>query len=78
MLGMSGIKTCRTCSQELPLNRFAEGTPRENYGERYIDHIAPSVFLDLLDAEQPTAACHCTNLQPLWGPDNISRWASMP
>lgn len=39
----------------------------------HIDHIKPLVAFDLTDPEQFKAACHFTNLQPLWGSENQAK-----
>ena len=45
----------------------------ENQGEWHIDHIRPCASFDL-DLEDERHKCfHYTNLQPMWGPDNISK-----
>ena len=54
-------------------NKFSEGMTWENQGEWHIDHIRPCASFDL-DIEEERLACfHFTNLQPLWGPDNLSK-----
>ena len=45
----------------------------ENQGEWHIDHIKPCASFDL-DLEEERDKCfHYTNLQPMWGPDNLSK-----
>jgi len=54
-------------------NKFSEGMTWENQGKWHIDHIKPCASFDL-DIEEERLACfHFTNLQPLWGPDNLSK-----
>ena len=61
-------------------NQFEKETERsghpiswENHGEWHIDHIKPCASFNL-DLEEERHKCfHYTNLQPLWGPDNISK-----
>lgn len=49
----------------------------DNYGRGgwHIDHVRELVLFDLTDAAQAAAACHYTNLQPLWQAENISKGA---
>jgi hypothetical protein len=45
----------------------------ENQGEWHIDHIKPCASFNL-DLEEERDKCfHYTNLQPMWGPDNLSK-----
>ena len=53
--------------------QFSEGMSWENHGEWHIDHIKPLSWFDLSDPKQMAEACHYTNLQPLWGYENISK-----
>jgi hypothetical protein len=54
---------------------FAPGMSWENAGEWHIDHIRPLAAFNLQDPAQFATACHFTNLQPLWGPDNLAKGA---
>lgn len=56
-------------------NQFAEGMSWANHSLRgwHIDHIVPLSAFNLEDPTELAAACHYTNLQPLWATDNISK-----
>jgi hypothetical protein len=55
--------------------QFLPGMTWDNYGEWHVDHIRPVASFKLIDEEQNRAACHYTNLQPLWGADNRKKSA---
>ncbi len=59
--------------------QFTAGMTWERFhaGEIHIDHIRPCVSFDLSDPEQQKACFHYSNLQPLWGPDNLSKGARL-
>ena len=42
----------------------------------HIDHMHPLSSFDLTDMEQLQAACHFTNLQPLWAKENLAKASS--
>lgn len=53
--------------------QFVHGMSWENYGEWHIDHIKPCAGFDLTKKKQQKICFHYTNLQPLWGIDNIRK-----
>lgn len=53
--------------------QFQPGMSWDNYGKWHIDHIKPLSSFDLTDEVQCGAACHFSNLQPLWAADNIRK-----
>lgn len=55
-------------------SRFVSGMTWDNRGsEWHVDHIQPFRSFDLSDPEQRRAACHYTNLQPVWLSDHKSK-----
>lgn len=60
---------------------FQKGMSWDNYGNPngdhsdcwHIDHIQPCSSFDLTDPEEQKKCFHYTNLQPLWGIDNIKK-----
>ena len=54
---------------------FDMGMNWDNYGLDgwEIDHIKPLSWFDLTKREQLLAACHYSNLRPMWGVDNKSK-----
>lgn len=59
--------------------KFVPGMSWENYGRAWhLDHRRPLAAFDLTDAAQARAACHYTNLQPLWALENQRKHARLP
>lgn len=52
---------------------FKPGMSWANHGEWHFDHIRPLSAFDLSDPQQLAAACHYTNIQPLWAKENQSK-----
>lgn len=60
--------------------QFQSGMAWDNYGKGAgkweIDHVRPCAsFSDLTDPEQLAQCCHYSNLQPMWGRDNVIKGA---
>jgi len=51
--------------------QFLPGMTWENHGEWHADHMMPCASFDLMDPEQQRQCFHYTNLQPMWGKENI-------
>lgn len=54
-------------------SKFKSGMTWENYGEWHVDHIKPCASFDLTNEDEQRECFHYTNLQPLWGAENISK-----
>ena len=62
-------------------SQFQPGMNWENYGNPngdhtncwHIDHIVPCSAFDLTDAAQQQTCFHYSNLQPLWGKENMAK-----
>ena len=52
-------------------DKFIDDMCWDNYGNWHIDHIIP--LSSAMNEEDMMKLCHYTNLQPLWGPENISK-----
>jgi hypothetical protein len=55
--------------------KFTEGMTWENYGEWHVDHIIPmcSFKFETTDDPEFKECWKLENLQPLWGPENLSK-----
>lgn len=56
-------------------NQFKDGMSWDRPNSFHIDHIRPLASFDLTDPEQQKAACHYTNLQPLYPEENLRKGA---
>lgn len=56
-------------------SKFTEGMSLDNHGDWHIDHIIPLASAN--SEEEITKLCHHTNLQPLWGTDNMVKGKKM-
>jgi hypothetical protein len=54
-------------------NKFEDGMDWNNYGVWHIDHIIPCAQFDLSYPEQQKICFHYTNLQPMWGENNVKK-----
>ena len=64
--------TEKECNEWLE-SQFLPGMTWENRHLWHIDHMKPLESFDALDPEEQRKACHYTNLQPLWGPENMRK-----
>jgi len=58
--------------------RFLPGMTWENRRAWHIDHILPLASFDLTRPKEQRRAFHFTNLQPLWGRDNLRKSDLLP
>lgn len=58
-------------------SKFTSGMTWETWGcgrgKWHVDHIKALSFFDLSDRKQFLQACHYSNLQPMWGSENIAK-----
>ena len=54
-------------------NKFDEYMTWENQGTWHIDHRIPASAFDMTNPLEQKAAFHYTNLQPMWGSENIKK-----
>ena len=66
LLGCS-IEECRKHLED----QFEDGMAWENHGEWHIDHRRPCSSFDLVNEEEQRMCFHHTNLQPMWGDENL-------
>jgi hypothetical protein len=61
-------------------SQFQPGMAWGNRGRGgwHIDHIIPLCAFDLMDEKQRRAACHYSNMQPLWEAENLKKKARLP
>jgi len=62
----------KTLRQHLE-KQFTDGMNWENQGKWHIDHRKPCASFDLSKEEERKKCFHYTNLQPLWGSENMSK-----
>lgn len=59
-------------------SQFQPGMSWDNYGEWHVDHIRPCASFDLSKPAEQQACFHYSNLQPLWGRENILKGDKWP
>lgn len=57
---------------------FKPGMTWENYGSHHVDHVAPVSAFDMSDTYEAMLASHWSNLQCLWGHENLRKGCSLP
>jgi len=57
--------------------RFQNGMSWANYGSWHIDHVLPVSAFNTSDALHCLVMCHYTNLQPLWGHQNLAKGSNV-
>jgi hypothetical protein len=58
-------------------SKFKNGMSWDKPDSFHIDHIRPLASFDLTDSDQQKAACHWTNLQPLYPVENMQKGAKI-
>ncbi|HSH24667.1 MAG TPA: hypothetical protein VLA13_03930, partial [Massilibacterium sp.] len=61
-------------------NQFEDGMTWENHSRDgwHVDHIIPCNVFDLTNPYAQAVCFHYSNLRPMWGSDNISKYDSIP
>ena len=57
--------------------KFVDEMTWDNRKLWHIDHIVPCCSFDLIKEEEQKRCFHYTNLQPLWGSDNLKKGSKM-
>ena len=58
-------------------NQFQQGMSWANYGDWHVDHRLPCAMFDLTQECEQKRCFHFSNLQPMWGHDNIVKSAQV-
>jgi len=58
-------------------SKFEDGMSWDNYGVWHIDHIIACANFNMADPEQQRICFHYTNLQPMWGEQNLKKGARL-
>lgn len=58
-------------------SKFLKGMNWDNQGDWHIDHIKPCAKFDLTNEDEQKRCFHYSNLQPLWGVDNMKKGAKI-
>ena len=77
---VSAVNDCGCTLEELMVyieRQFVWGMAWHNRELWHLDHIKPLAAFNLTDPEQQREACHFSNLQPLWGTENLRKGARM-
>lgn len=54
-------------------SKFTDGMSWDNMGAWHLDHIKPCILFDLSKDEEQRICFHYSNIQPLWGLDNLKK-----
>ena len=76
----SHVLELTSCSMDFLKNylskKFKKGMTWGNQGQWHIDHRKPCASFDLVNKEEQRKCFHYTNLQPLWGKENMEKNAT--